>query len=328
MNSSVRICTLLIILLCALAQAQAKTQNNTQTQTLAATQLKDGTPEAAPILSMPVAETGEIVKAWLIRSGYHPIQDYRKRDHVVVEAWRGGQLWRITMSAHTALATRIQIMTSGGATSNQIDSLLSYLDEYVNDEPLKKSVPGVAVPQLVKDHLEAVVCIYAIKKEKPIQLSGFCIDRKGLILSTAHGLLIGQTVRVQFIDGHDVKGRVVKLDTQRDLCLVKVPERLPVVIPIESGRFAPDLDEWLFAMGCPKGQSVTITLGVLDGLPKRVEGFPLWQARIHIEPGSSGSPVLDDRGRLTAVVKGRYRGTRAVGFLIPFETLLHFMGKY
>ena len=328
MNLSVRICTMLIILLCALAQAQTKTQIDTQTEVPAANQLKDGTPDVGPILSMPVAETLEIVKTWLIRNSYHPIHDYHKRDNVILEAWNGGPSLRIALSAHTALATRIQIKPLEDASSKQVDQLLSYLYEYINDNPAKTSVPNVTVPQVVKEHLEAVVCIYAVTKEKPMQLSGFCIDRNGLILSTAHGLAIGQTVRVQFLDGHDVKGRVVKLDTQRDLCLVKVPERLPAVITIKSGRFAPDLDEWLFAMGCPKGQSVTITLGALDGLPKRVEGFPLWQARIHIEPGSSGSPVLDDRGRLTAVVKGRYRGTSAVGFLIPFETLLHFMGKY
>jgi serine protease Do len=59
-----------------------------------------------------------------------------------------------------------------------------------------------------------------------------------------------------------------------------------------------------------------------------VNGLPLWQARIHIDPGSSGSPVFDGHGRLTAIVKGRYRGTNSIGFLIPFETLLHFLEKY
>jgi serine protease Do len=48
---------------------------------------------------------------------------------------------------------------------------------------------------------------------------------------------------------------------------------------------------------------------------------------MHIEHGSSGSPFFDAQGRLAAVVKGRYRGTDSIGFLIPFETLLRFLDR-
>jgi serine protease Do len=44
-----------------------------------------------------------------------------------------------------------------------------------------------------------------------------------------------------------------------------------------------------------------------------------------IQPGSSGSPVFDAGGRLVAIVKGRYRGTSTVGFLIPMETVYAFL---
>jgi serine protease Do len=44
-----------------------------------------------------------------------------------------------------------------------------------------------------------------------------------------------------------------------------------------------------------------------------------------IYPGSSGSPVFDVQGNLVAVVKGRYRGSESIGFLIALETLLDFI---
>ena len=174
----------------------------------------------------------------------------------------------------------------------------------------------------------AIVCIYAVEKANPLQLSGFCVDRKGLVISAAHGLEMGQAVRLSLIDGRRLNGRVVKLDGERDLCLIQVAEKLPVAIALQNGRYAPDMDETLFALGCPRGEAATIRSGILDGPPRRVDGFPLWQARMRVELGSSGGPVLDHRGRLTAIIKGRYRGTSEVGFLIPFETLVHFMEKY
>ena len=83
----------------------------------------------------------------------------------------------------------------------------------------------------------------------------------------------------------------------------------------------------LFAITCPNGGVATIEPGFLDGPSRRVDGIPLWQVRMHIAPGSSGSPVFDSRGRITAVVKGRFRGTDSVGFLIPFEIILQFLEK-
>jgi serine protease Do len=44
---------------------------------------------------------------------------------------------------------------------------------------------------------------------------------------------------------------------------------------------------------------------------------------IHI--GSSGSPVFDVQGNLVGIVKGRYRGTQTIGFLIPLETIIAFV---
>ena len=310
MNSSVRICILLIVLFYTPAHAE---ENKSRTSS---------------ILPMPVAEAEEVIKTWFARNGFLSIQDHRSEKRIILEAGHGGKPWRIELSAHTPLATRMRIATSEETPPQQIAALRIYLDDYINTETPPTAAIRSEVPQVVRDHLAAVVCIYSVGKGKSIQLSGFCIDSKGLIVSTAHDLTVGQAVRVQFLDAHSVSGRVVTLDAKRDLCLIKVPNRLPEVIAIRDGRYAPGMDEWLYAMGCPQGESPTVRIGTLDGPPRRVEGFPLWQARIQIEPGSSGSPVLDERGRLTAIIKGRYRGTSAVGFLIPFETLLHFMGKY
>lgn len=309
MTSSLRICILLIALFCNPVQ----NANGSFTSDL--------------IFSAPVTEAKEVIEDWLKNNGFQSIHENQEKNLVTIEAWHAGTAWLIELSSHTPLATRIHL-TSERETSEQLASLRAYLDHYNHVSSSTEGIVNEVIPPVVKDHLEAVVCIYASRKGHPLQLSGFCIDRKGLIASTAHDLIDGQSVRVQFLNGNTLEGRVIKLDKRRDLCLVKVPVTLQTIISLRNGRYAPGRDEALFAMGCPQGASATIQVGALDGPPRRVQGLPLWQARMHIEPGSSGSPVLDGRGRLTAIVKGRFRGTDAVGFLIPFETLLHFLGKY
>jgi serine protease Do len=335
MNPRFRFCALVIVLFCIPIHATARAGGCIDMPSVAAAapqsnpqvkiQVEKDRSETADILLMPVAETEAAVDSWLAYHDFKSTHGYPRKGRVLIEAWRGGQHWKIRLSAHTPLATCIRITHEDGPLPDEIAAFRKYLNEYGAYDPEKKTSAKGTVPKVVRERLAAVVCVYAVEKENPLQLSGFCVDTGGLILSTAHDLELGQQVRLSFVDGHSRNGSVIKLDSQRDLCLIKVPERFPVVIPFHNGRFAPGLDEPLFAMGCPRGRSVTIRLGALDGPPRRVGGFPLWQARMRIEHGSSGGPVLDQRGRLTAVIKGRYRGTREVGFLIPFETLLNFM---
>jgi len=65
--------------------------------------------------------------------------------------------------------------------------------------------------------------------------------------------------------------------------------------------------------------------GSVNRPPRRVKDLVMWQVNMTIQPGSSGSPVFAINGNLVAIIKGRYRGTESVGFLIPFETLLSFL---
>ncbi len=306
MNFSLRIFMLVLVLLNTPAQADEKAAVNDF------------------IVTIPMAEAEEVIRSWLSANDIQLLHYFKNQGHRIIETRDQDRAWIIELSAHTPLATRLQLTGDASAPPLRVSSLRSYLEGYVH----RADAVDDAIPQAVKDLLPAIVCIYASGKERSVQLSGFCIDSGGLIATTAHDLAVGQSVRVLLSDGHGVSGRVLSLDARRDLCLIRVPKQLPAIIPLDKGRFAPGGSEPLYALGCPRGETGMIQVGALDGPPRRVDGFPLWQAHMHTEPGSSGSPVLDSRGRLTAVVKGRYRGTDAVGFLIPFETILQFLGKY
>lgn len=278
----------------------------------------------ARVYPLPLTELETVVARWLSDSGFEVHRSLPERGQVTLSAVRANDRWQLSLSVHSPLATRLEVYHWSG---DQPEPLWKYLARYsrrVSAQDVADS--RQAIPADVLSKVEAVVCIKAKVKEKDLQFSGFVVDEKGLILCTGHDLEINSRVSVMLSDGRTFMGTVVRLDPRRDLALVSASARLPSVINLNQGGDRLADNEQLFSVGCPLNVMGVVQSGVLRENPRRLlNGFPLWQADMIIQLGSSGSPVFDAGGRLVGVVKGRYRGTDYLGFLIPFETVLDFL---
>ena len=277
---------------------------------------------------LPASETEEVVTEWLRQHAFQVYRELPAPQSVLLIVEKPNERWRITLKPHSPLATLIRTKALLNHDSSQLNAFMTFLDGYIHLPTSRPDPRALSVPDLVRRHLGAVVCIFAQTIHHDIQFSGFFINANGLIVSTAHGLQPHQDVSVLLHNGGEVPGRVVRLDAHRDLALVKAIAAAETAIPLNGGRYLLDNKDTLFAVTCPNSGITGIQSGFLDGLPRQVEGLPLWKVRMKIDQGSSGSPVFDDQGRLAAVVKGHYRGTDAVGFLIPFETLVRFLAQH
>ena len=128
-------------------------------------------------------------------------------------------------------------------------------------------------------------------------------------------------------DGRRFQGRVTKVDHLRDLALIQAGFKPGISISPAKGRLSLDRGETIYATGCPQGALDTVYVGTVNSPPRLANAMPLWQVSMTVLPGSSGSPVFDGQGNLVGVIKGRYRGTDSVGFLIPVSTVLEFLGR-
>ncbi|MCJ8501805.1 S1 family peptidase [Desulfatitalea alkaliphila] len=278
------------------------------------------------IYMMPMLETATAVTGWLAANGFHTLDTAREAQQIRFEVQRHDLRATIRLRMHSPLGTRIEVAPEH--PDNDVwTPLWRHLDSYI-DVPTRKCPDADVTPTAVLSALSATVCILAEREGKTVQLSGFAIDRQGLIVSTAHDLRAHQALEVRLADGRSVPGQVVALDLHRDLTLIRIPISMENVVAIHNGQFLPNPGGALFVLGCPVNGHGAVRRGALDGPPRQVAGAPLWQARMVVEPGSSGSPVLDAEGRLTAVVKGRFRGADAIGFLIPLETLVQFLENH
>jgi serine protease Do len=290
--------------------------------------------------TMPLTETHEVVVGWLRRNNFMITSQSMDQRQVQIGAEKGATRLQIYLNPHSPLATEIRVTPGETCRTDPVADLAQYIEAYLrapgeeqspNPPPLVEHSPGEAssdeIPKAVQEQLKTVVCIHAERERGDFQVSGFIIDSQGYIVCTAHDLILKQKIRVHFFDGTETGGHIVRMDAERDLALIRVDYAPPFAITMDRGRLIPKPGDALFAATCPNANRISVRIGLLDGPPRKVQGYPLWQVKMHIEHGSSGSPVFDAQGRLAAVVKGRYRGTDSIGFLIPFETLLRFLDR-
>lgn len=282
------------------------------------------------IYPLPVTETEDVVVRWFQRTGYHLRRATVEQHGVRLFALKNNRSWQITLRPHSPLATRVEAIHSVNAKVQPagLKNLWSVLDDHVKsmrDQAHEDNRP--AIPNQVLSKADSVVCIYVGHPEKPLQISGFIIDKKGLIICTAHGLKnLAQPLTVTLKNGRELPGRVVKMDKRYDLSLVDVGTELEGSIALSRGRDLLGETERLFNFVCATNSNGTIYAGTVSGPPRKSNHQVLWQVNMQIRPGSSGSPVFDLQGNLVAVVKGRYRGADKVGFLIPFASVMKFLG--
>jgi serine protease Do len=247
-----------------------------------------------------------------------------------LRAHRGEEKGHIVLTPRSPLATEVQgtWTVAGKSDVLALQKLHRYIMVYLTGETsgpvTEKASTRQSIPEAVLSKLESVVCLKAKLENDDIQFSGFILDEDGLILSTAHEMNDLREITVVVHDGRELKGKLIKLDARRDLAFIDVDAKFSTHISMTGGRNMLGMGEWIYSVGCPNNLRGSVHAGIVNGPPRKADELPLWQVSMEIYPGSSGSPVFDQAGNLVAVVKGRYRGTGTVGFLIPFETIVAF----
>ncbi len=186
-------------------------------------------------------------------------------------------------------------------------------------------LPGAlaAKGRAVSDAVASVVMITAGEA----QGSAFLISSDGLLATARHVVGDAKYVKVRWADGIESLGEVLRSDKVRDVALVKTDPRgrLPLRLrrdPLEPG-------DTVFAIGAPldvKFQS-TVTRGVVSAY-RTFEGLNFIQSDVSVNPGSSGGPLLDDKGQVVEITEGGYvvAGSAAnLNLFIPASDALEFL---
>lgn len=276
---------------------------------------------------LPIVEVDGILSRWLMDSGFEVSRTSLQIGMIRLVGAKANESWEVILKPHSPLASYVQAqyILNGQQDDEKLETLWTYLNGYSKGLYEEGKNLGHELPLQVSSRRESVVCIQAKSGNKPLQFSGFFVDPKGFIVSTAHDLKDIEEIKVLLLNGREIGGSLVKIDPQRDLALIDIHSKSNPSVSPEKGRTLLGNGEKVYSIGCPNNHLGLIYSGIINGHLRQVNDLPLWQVEMEVLPGSSGSPVFDSEGNLVGVVKGRYRGTETVGFFIPLETVIEFL---
>ena len=184
------------------------------------------------------------------------------------------------------------------------------------------------VAELARQARPSVVVIQTAGRESGEQAigTGFVISGDGLIATNLHVIGEGRPIRVQTAAGKTLDVTEVRAwDRTLDLAVIKVAaDDLPPLSVADSDQA--QQGDPIVALGNPLGLKLSVVSGVLSD-QREVEGRKMLQVAFPVEPGNSGGPILDSRGRVLGIVTLKSRVTDNLGFAVPVNLLKPLLKK-
>lgn len=149
--------------------------------------------------------------------------------------------------------------------------------------------------------------------------SGFAIDATTLI-TNRHVVADSAELQVSTYDGRDIDVTAASTAALADLAVVRTADELPSFPELAPDD--PQVGDAVTVVGYPQGGVLTLTTGRVIGSTTDPLNENLGQVLVtdaQVEPGSSGSAVLDEDGRVVGVVYAKNAADQS--YIVPVSVL-------
>jgi serine protease Do len=174
----------------------------------------------------------------------------------------------------------------------------------------------------------SVVSVNAIKSERENSGlgSGVIMSTDGYIMTNAHVIEGADRFLVELHDRRRYSASLIGVDPISDLALLKI--NAPGLIAADWGNSEEaEVGSIVWAIGSPYGFQQTVTSGIISGKNRPGDGMhgkqTLLQTDAAVNPGNSGGPLVDDRGRVIGINTSIFGETfQGISFAVPSGTAM------
>ncbi|GAA0531531.1 hypothetical protein GCM10010172_10320 [Paractinoplanes ferrugineus] len=167
--------------------------------------------------------------------------------------------------------------------------------------------------------------------------TGVIANANGTVLTAAHVIDGAVAIKITYADGTTSAAEVASKNDAQDIATL-APAQLPeTLVPATLGGGLRVGDE-VVAIGNPLGLNFSTSDGVVSGLDRTmarerggtISGLVQFDAAVN--PGSSGGPLVNDRGQVSGIVVALANPTEAgtfigIGFAVPIGAALGATGE-
>jgi S1-C subfamily serine protease len=155
--------------------------------------------------------------------------------------------------------------------------------------------------------------------------SGVIFAPDGYVLTNDHVVQGAKQLYVSLTNGTTHEAVVVGTDPATDLAVIRADSaNLPFATLGESASLR--VGQLVIAMGNPFGFQSTVSTGVVSALGRSLRSRAgrlienIIQHTAPLNPGNSGGPLVDSRGRVVGLNTAIILGAQGIGFSIPSDT--------
>ena len=165
--------------------------------------------------------------------------------------------------------------------------------------------------------------------------SGVIMNKEGYILTNAHVVQGAQNIGVTLNSGIQLKAKLIGLDADTDLAVIRIKLKNPPTIPIgDSSKLK--IGDIVLAIGNPYNFGQTVTQGIISatGKKRKRRGISFFddfiQTDADINQGHSGGALVNIFGELIGInsaIVSRSGGSEGIGLATPINQALSIMNE-
>ena len=147
----------------------------------------------------------------------------------------------------------------------------------------------------------------------------------GFLLTNSHVVSGASSLEASFADGNGQRARLVGDDPGTDLAVLRLENSIGAALPLADSRSVVT-GQIAIAVGNPLGFDFTVTAGIVSALARTMLGFggrpidDVIQTDVALNPGNSGGPLLDSRGRVIGVNTAMIPSAHGLAFAVASNT--------